>query len=39
MSTATLKHLAARIKVDNARVDRLKEQHLSTPQTIDSERV
>jgi pyruvate formate-lyase/glycerol dehydratase family glycyl radical enzyme len=39
MSTATLKHPAARIKVDNARVDRLKEQHLSTPQTIDNERI
>ncbi len=39
MSTATLKHPATQIRVDNARIDRLKEQHLSTPQTIDSERV
>ena len=28
-----------RIKVDTARVDRLKQQHLSTPQEIDNERV
>ena len=24
---------------DNARIDRLKEQHMSTPQTIDNERI
>jgi formate C-acetyltransferase len=28
-----------RVKVDNARVDRLKEQYLSTPQAIDNERI
>ena len=28
-----------RVTVDNARVDRLKEQHISTPQEIDNERV
>src|SRR5690606_3773220 len=33
------KSTTGRVKVDNARVDRLKEQLLSTPQTIDSERV
>jgi pyruvate formate-lyase/glycerol dehydratase family glycyl radical enzyme len=39
MSTATVKHPETKIKVDKARIDRLKEQHLSTPQTIDSERI
>ena len=28
-----------RVKVDKARVDRLKEQHMSTPQSLDNERV
>jgi formate C-acetyltransferase len=27
------------VKVDNARIDRLKEQHMSTPQEIDNERI
>ena len=39
MSTATLKHPETRIKVDNSRIDRLKERHIATPQEIDSERV
>ena len=32
MSTATMTQPETRIKVDNERVDRLKEQHISTPQ-------
>ncbi|MGA7829257.1 MAG: pyruvate formate lyase family protein, partial [Geobacteraceae bacterium] len=33
------KNSTARVTVDDARIDRLKEQHMSTPQTIDNERV
>ena len=39
METTAKMEPPTRIKVDNARIDRLKEQHLSTPQTLDSERV
>ncbi|MGA3315321.1 MAG: pyruvate formate lyase family protein [Candidatus Korobacteraceae bacterium] len=39
MSTATLKKPETHIKVDNERIDRLKEQLRSTPQEIDFERV
>ena len=39
MSTATMETPATRVKVDNERVDRLKERHMSTPQEIDNERV
>ena len=33
------KSSAGQVTVDNARIDRLKEQHMSTPQKIDNERV
>ena len=33
------KSSTARVKVDNARIDRLKEQHMSTPAAIDTERI
>jgi hypothetical protein len=33
------KAMTGRVLVDDARVDRLKEQLMSTPQTIDNERV
>jgi pyruvate formate-lyase/glycerol dehydratase family glycyl radical enzyme len=33
------KSSTGRVTVDNARIDRLKEQHMSTPQAIDNERV
>ena len=39
MSTATMTQPETHIKVDNERVDRLKEQHMTTPQEIDNERV
>ena len=39
MSTATMTQPETHIKVDNERVDRLKERHISTPQEIDNERV
>jgi pyruvate-formate lyase len=35
----TEKSSTGRVKVDNERIDRLKEQHMSTPQEIDTERV
>ena len=38
MTTSTASS-TAQVKADNARIDRLKEQFMSTPQTIDSERV
>jgi formate C-acetyltransferase len=33
------KSSTGRVKVDNARIDRLKEQHMSTPAAIDNERI
>ena len=35
----TKKSSTGRVTVDNARIDRLKEQHMSTPAAIDNERV
>jgi pyruvate formate-lyase/glycerol dehydratase family glycyl radical enzyme len=35
----SVKSSTARVTVDNARVDRLKERHMTTPQEIDNERV
>ena len=38
-SKVAVKNSTGRVKADTARIDRLKEQFLSTPQTIDNERV
>ncbi|MEQ1586455.1 MAG: pyruvate formate lyase family protein [Cyclobacteriaceae bacterium] len=38
MKTESLNPSTAKVKVDNARIDRLKEQYISTPQEIDHER-
>ncbi len=39
MKKEDLKKSTGKVTVDNARVDRLKEQHMSTPQEIDNERI
>ena len=39
MKTETSKSSTARVKADDARIDRLKEQLRSTPQDLDFERV
>jgi trans-4-hydroxy-L-proline dehydratase len=38
-TNAAEKSSTGRVTVDNARIDRLKEQHMSTPQEVDFERV
>ena len=38
-TTEVTKSPAGRIKADDARIDRLKAQHMSTPQEIDNERI